>query len=164
MTIDDVIVTETSNYAYMNYNFDLETTFSTDYIGRLDYQNELQRREKVNQFLEFFYTYDIKQTREVPINMFPHIVRISNQKSYFENGELVIPTDSITPQFALGRLNYTEICFYEGCRLEKTLEFENFNQISTITHLFSENTLIELRREENSKTLMLGLRGITRKE
>jgi len=97
LTMNDVIITEVSNYAYMNYNFDLDAAPEVyDAYQRLDSFTVSERRDQIDEFMEFFYTYDMEQTAEVPINMFPHTVRISNQISYFDNNIIITENNSKT--------------------------------------------------------------------
>ncbi len=96
ITVDDVIVTEGSQYSYTNYNFDLEESFEDESLSNAHrlheelYSDPEYRRNTVGHFLTFYYSGDlinpefIRETSLLPENM-----RYYSGNSYFnDNGDV----------------------------------------------------------------------------
>lgn len=98
ITVDDVIVTEGSQYSYTSYNFDLETSFADESLSNGNRLHEEQfsspsyRRNIVGRFLTFYYSGDLENQEFIrETSLLPENMRYYSGNSYFnDDGDVEI--------------------------------------------------------------------------
>jgi hypothetical protein len=91
ITSEDIIMTEISSYAFINYNFEISTLGYQSNIYNFKYLDTTPviRRDSVQRVLRYYYTIDITERYWGEVQLFPYRVRIAG-RHYTFNGETII--------------------------------------------------------------------------